>query len=129
MNVLGDALAPDSIRFDPTRRGCAGGHEEVFIAMLRTLAVTAVLTALVGFGVGWFVLSRTNPRATETETSVATTTTGGGADASRPVSARSGRGKTASEAAGVVDIVQRFTLAPGDLAADRETPAVAVAPD
>ena len=88
-------------------------------AMVRTLAVTAAVTAAVGFAVGWLAFSKTDQ--------------GGSAKAPlRTPTATTPRvspGEPRPDAAGVVAVIQRFALRPGDLSADRETPAVAVAPD
>ena len=75
--------------------------------MIRTLAITAALTALLGFAVGWLAFSKTDRPAGETRAP----------------------GKPAPDATGTVAALQRFALGPADAALDRETPAVAVAPD
>src|SRR4051812_32554876 len=85
--------------------------------MARTLAITAALTALLGFAVGWFAFSKPDPPA---RTRGASTSTGG---------PHVRDGKPATDARGTVAVVQRFALRPEDVSADRETPAVAVAPD
>ena len=89
--------------------------------MVRTLALTAVVTAAVGFMLGWLAFSRTeqvvSARVPARASLLAETTPPASPGAPRP------------EATGVVAVLQRFTLRPGDLSADRETPAVAVAPD
>ncbi len=75
--------------------------------MVRTIAATALLAAVLGFAVGWLApKGRHTPGVTRT--------------AMRP----------APEAppAGPVAVAHRFALLPADGTADRETPAVAVAP-
>lgn len=90
--------------------------------MARTLAATVALTALLGFAVGWFAFS--TPMADRPK--VATTTS----PTSEPSTTPHARvGARASGVSGVVDVVQRFAMRPADVAADRETTAVAVAPD
>jgi hypothetical protein len=89
--------------------------------MVRTLAVTVVLTGLAGFALGWLAFSETR---TKTKPSPPPSP-------SPPptAAARSSVTAPAADAAGVATVIQRFTLRPGDVAADRETPAVAVGPD
>ena len=82
--------------------------------MIRHLAATAALTALLGFAVGWFAFSRPESGPPEAGTA--------------PPRARDGAA-AAPEMTGNVAVVQRWALRPADLSADRETPAVAVAPD
>ena len=77
--------------------------------MVRTLALTAAVTTLLGFAVGWFAFTKLRATATPT--------------------ASPGPQAQAPDATGTVAVVQRFALRPADVSADRETPAVAVAPD
>jgi hypothetical protein len=88
--------------------------------MLRTLSITVVVAALAGFAFGWFAFSRTN--------GVPETTTPASA-APAPTAPRTSAGTPAVEAEGPGTVVRRFALRPGDVSADRETPAVAIAPD
>jgi len=89
--------------------------------MVRTLAVTAAVTAAVGFAVGWLAFSKTD----QVGSAKAPVTT------SMPTAPAPGvsPGEPRPDGAGVVAVIQRFALRAGDLSADRETPAVAVAPD
>ena len=85
--------------------------------MVRIIGVTAAVTAAVGFTVGWLAFSKTDRIA---PVNVAART-------SMPV-ARTPQvwtGEPKPDATGVVAVVQRFALRPGDVSADRETPAVA----
>jgi hypothetical protein len=91
--------------------------------MGRTIVVTAALTALVGFWVSWLVFSDsrlTAPRATLSPPPPPEPQT---------ATAKVWSGTRAPDATGNVAVVQRFKLQPADAAADRETPAVAIAPD
>jgi hypothetical protein len=85
--------------------------------MIRTLVITAALTALLGFAVGWLAFSKTDTPAGETP------------DAHAVAGETKAPGKPAPDATGTVVALQRFALGTADAALDRETPAVAVAPD
>jgi hypothetical protein len=75
--------------------------------MVRTIAVTALVAAVLGFGVGWLA-TKARPVPTVTRSAM----------------------KPPPEAApaGPVAVAHRFAPRQDDVAADRETPAVAVAP-
>ena len=88
--------------------------------MFRTLSITAALTALTGFAVGWFAFSKPNSAR---QTTVPQSTTA--AEATPPLRSP---GRPVPDATPVA-VVQRFALRPGDVSADRETPAIAIAPD
>jgi hypothetical protein len=97
--------------------------------MVRTLSITVALTALVGFGLGWLAFSGpgTKPRGAGPAKDNVTAPR----DAPRPRAASGSpaeRPRTAAESTSTA-VVQRFALQPADVTADRETPAVAVAPD
>jgi hypothetical protein len=90
--------------------------------MARTLAVTALLTALLGFAAGWLLFSHSDPPVRAIAALPAPSEL-------RSVSPRVGTGTQVPDATGNVTVVQRFALQPADVAADRETPAVAVTAD
>jgi hypothetical protein len=92
------------------------------LIMVRTFSITVVVTSLVGFALGWFVLSRTPADTPAT------------ADGSRPAAANPAPhpapgGAPAPGATAPAAVVRRFALRPGDVTSDRETPAVAMTPD
>src|SRR4051794_37125662 len=93
--------------------------------MVRTLAFTAALTALLGFAAGWLFFDRAKTLPTVGPPSA--TATASAATTQPPPGER--RGGPPTDAFGSAAVVQRFALRPADVSADRETTAVAVAPD
>jgi hypothetical protein len=89
--------------------------------MFRILAVTAALTAVVGFAVGWLVFSESSPSPPVVGPPPQSE--------AGPATANARTGSPAPDPTGNVAVVQRFGLQPADVSADRETPSVAIAPD
>jgi hypothetical protein len=89
--------------------------------MVRILLVTAAVTALAGFALGWLVFSESSPPPPVAGPPPQTEPT--------PATAKVWTGSRVPDATGNVALVQRFGLQPADISADRETPSVAIAPD
>jgi mono/diheme cytochrome c family protein len=81
--------------------------------MGRTLVVTVALAAALGFAAGWLAFSSTTARP----------------PAAPPEPPHAKGSAAPPDATGVVTTAHRFALRPGDVAAERETPAVAIAAD
>jgi hypothetical protein len=90
--------------------------------MARAALATAALVAVAGFAVCWLVFSEPGHPVPRPAPSVPRGEV-------TPVTPRRGPGAPAPDPTGNVTVIQRFALPPADLSADREAPAIAVAPD